>query len=56
MEHFVERASALTYGVVSQNISHLVDAESLRETVLPILQQTPERVIQRFSDSQFIWE
>lgn len=56
MEHIVERAGALTYGVVGQGISRLVDAKVLREAVLPILQQTPERMIQRLSDSEFVWE
>jgi len=56
MEHLVAAAGGLNYGVVGNGISRLADAAILRQTVLPILQKTPELVIQRLSDNTFIWE
>ena len=51
-----EAAGGLKWGKVGLGFSRLVDAEILRATVLPILKETPELVIMRRSDNDFIWE
>jgi aminoglycoside 3-N-acetyltransferase len=56
MEHLVLKAGGLTYGVVGNSISRLTDAKILRETLLPVFQNTPELAIRRLSDNDFIWE
>ena len=56
MEHIVAAAGGLTYGNVGLGICRLVDAQILRQTVLPILQTTPEKAIMRRTDNDFIWE
>ena len=56
MENVVAAAGGLRYGIVGTGMSRLTDAAILRQTVLPILQKTPELVIQRLSDNTFIWE
>ena len=56
MEHVVEAAGGLKWGKVGLGFSRLVDAEILRATVLPILKSTPELVIMRRSDNDFVWE
>ncbi len=56
MEHVVEAAGGLKYGLIGNGLSRLVDARILRETLLPILRTTPELVIRRLSDNDYIWE
>lgn len=56
MEHIVQQAGGLRYGVIGCGLSRLADAAILRSSVLPILQRTPDLVIQRLSDNDFIWE
>jgi aminoglycoside 3-N-acetyltransferase len=56
MEHIVEKAGGLTYGIIGNGTSRLVDANILRKTILPILQETPDLAIRRLTDSTFIWE
>lgn len=56
LEHLVQAAGGLTYGVVGQGISRLADAGILRQTLLPLFRETPELGIKRLSDSDFIWE
>ncbi|HQC51955.1 MAG TPA: AAC(3) family N-acetyltransferase [Lentisphaeria bacterium] len=56
MEHLVAQAGGLQFGLVGNGISRLCNAEILRQTVLPILQKTPECVIRRLSSSNYIWE
>ena len=42
LEHMVEKADGLIYGRIGQSISRLVDATILRDTLLPVFQETPE--------------
>ena len=56
MESVVAANGGLTYGQIGTSISRLADAEILRETVLPILKETPDLAIKRLSDSTYIWE
>jgi aminoglycoside 3-N-acetyltransferase len=56
MESIVANNGGLTYGQIGTSISRLMDAEILRETVLPILKETPDLAIKRLSDSPYIWE
>ena len=56
MEHVVAAAGGLQYAQIGSGISRLCQAEILRQTLLPILQQTPELVIKRMSSNNFIWE
>ena len=52
----VEKAGGLVYGEVGTGMARLCDAQVLRKTVLPILQSTPEKVIKRLTDNDYIWE
>ena len=56
MENVVEKAGGLVYGEVGTGMARLCDAQILRKTVLPILQTTPEKVIKRLTDNEYIWE
>ena len=56
MEHVVAAAGGLVYGEVGTGMARLCDAQVLRKTVLPILQSTPEKVIKRLTDNDYIWE
>ena len=56
MESIVAEKGGLTYGQIGTSISRLLDAETLREVVLPILKETPDLAIKRLSDSTYIWE
>lgn len=56
MEHLVAEAGGLKYGKIGDSISRFVDAEILREVMLPVFQNTPEIAIKRLSDSTYIWE
>lgn len=56
MEDVVKLAGGLRYGVIGRGLSRLADAAILRRSVLPILQRSPDLVIQRLSDNDFIWE
>lgn len=56
MEHLVTAAGGMTIGVTGNGLARLVDAEKLRETLLPIFRKTPHLAIQRLSDNDFIWE
>lgn len=56
MEHVVERAGGLTYGQIGRGISRFVSASILRETLLPVFENTPQLAIMRLSDNDYIWE
>ena len=56
LEHIVEQAGGLNYGVIGDGISRFASAEILRETLLPVFEKTPELATVRLSDNDFIWE
>jgi hypothetical protein len=56
MESIVAEKGGLTYGQIGTSISRLVDAEKLREIMLPVFKETPDVAIKRLSDSTYIWE
>lgn len=56
MEHIVAQAGGLNFSQVGSCIARLCDATIFRNTILPILKTTPELVIRRLSDNDFIWE
>ena len=56
LEYIVEKAGGLKYGVIGDGISRLVNAEILRESLLPVFEKTPALATVRLSDNDFIWE
>ncbi|MDP6736737.1 MAG: hypothetical protein QF732_09610, partial [Nitrospinaceae bacterium] len=56
MEHIVEKAGGLTYGMIGNGILRFTNASILRKTLLPIFEKTPELAIMRLSDNDFVWE
>jgi len=57
MEHILHESGALTYGHIGAGISRLVDAASMRKTILPMITKNPHIIVRPAShQNRYVWK